>query len=196
MRERIRNEPSADEYAAAREYLEHDYTRHHLTGEPAQAAHRHANEIAHEHKRAPMIALAATSHELQRPPRHLREHQRRERRARGIDARQAAAIRRHGYEDRVPRRRSTREQLSDTVQHAGETTVNLVTSAGGAVADTGWGQLVGELFLWGIALSIGYLLLTGKGPKGVSKLFEGATNVTRAVISPAVDPLNPKGALP
>lgn len=193
MRERIRNEPTAAEYSAAREYLEHDYTRRNLTGAPAQAAHEHAREIEREHRRAPMIALAGTHHELENPPKHLREHQRRERRARGIDAKRAAEIRRRGYEERIPRARGRREQLSDTAAQTRETAAGLVTSGASAVTDTSWGELIGELFLWGMALSIGYLLLTHN--KGVSKLFEGAANVTRAVVSPVVDPLNPKGAL-
>ncbi len=55
-----------------------------------------------------------------------------------------------------------------------------------------WGNLALNLVLGGVVLSIFYLLLTKA--KGASGLVTGASHVVRAVVSPTVDPLNPKGA--
>jgi hypothetical protein len=44
-----------------------------------------------------------------------------------------------------------------------------------------------------MGLSLFYLFLTRAAAAG--KLFQGFTSITRAVVSPVVDPLNPKGAL-
>jgi hypothetical protein len=62
-----------------------------------------------------------------------------------------------------------------------------------AAADVGgWGSLFGQFMLWGIGLSIAYLALTKS--TAIAKLGLGATNIARAVVSPSLDPLNPKGA--
>ena len=63
-----------------------------------------------------------------------------------------------------------------------------------SIGDTGgWADAIGDMFVWGMALSIFYLLLTKAAAAG--KLFEGAATVVRAVVSPVVDPLNPRGAV-
>lgn len=192
----MRKRPSDDERRAAREYLEHDYTRRRLTGPPAEEAHRNAEEIRREHPRARQIALAGGHADLGRLPSHLRRHQLRERAAAGITTRRAAELRRRGYpEQETTRRRTGRERVEDIGDVARQRGGELAATTYNAAADTSWGDLIGQLFLWGVGLSIGYLLLSGKGPTAISKLFVGATTVTRGVISPAVDPLNPKGAL-
>jgi hypothetical protein len=67
------------------------------------------------------------------------------------------------------------------------------SSGAGAAADTNAGELILDVFMWGMLLSLAYLALTKAN--SIAELFKGATTVTRAVISPAIDPLNPKGAL-
>jgi X-X-X-Leu-X-X-Gly heptad repeat protein len=69
----------------------------------------------------------------------------------------------------------------------------LASGAYDAASDTTTGELIEELILGGIGLSLFYLFLTRAAAAG--KLFQGATNVVHAVVSPTVDPLNPKGAL-
>lgn len=69
----------------------------------------------------------------------------------------------------------------------------VVSAAYDAASDTTAGELVGQFVLGGLVLSIFYLFLTRAAAAG--KLFQGATSVVRAVVSPVVDPLNPRGAL-
>jgi hypothetical protein len=72
---------------------------------------------------------------------------------------------------------------------------SLAPNAGAALAAAdvgGWGSLFGQFMLWGIGLSIAYLALTKSS--AIAKLGLGATNIARAVVSPSLDPLNPKGA--
>lgn len=52
-----------------------------------------------------------------------------------------------------------------------------------------WGGLVVDIFLGGVLLSVGYLLLTHA--QGPSRLFSGASKLVANVVSPHVDPLNP-----
>lgn len=55
----------------------------------------------------------------------------------------------------------------------------------------GWGDAISTMFLWGIGLSMAYLLLTHA--KGPSELVTGATTLVTAIVRPTIDPLNPKG---
>ncbi|HWE11183.1 MAG TPA: hypothetical protein VG325_17675 [Solirubrobacteraceae bacterium] len=95
-----------------------------------------------------------------------------------------------------PRQRKLDERSGSSARGAaGRSPLSRAGSAASSAYDaTGsWGQLVGDFFVWGAALSIGYLLITKAAATG--KLFQGITNAVRAVISPHVDPLNPRGAL-
>jgi hypothetical protein len=190
------DQPAQHERDAGRRYLEHDHAANHLTGAPAREANRHARAIDEEHPRARDIALTGTTRELGRLPAHLRRHQLESRRQAGLSDEDVQRIR-HDYrtqplEGRDQRERPLPERTSPSSSVSGDVLDALGTGAS-AVTDSGWGELFGELFLGGILLSIGYLLLTHD--TAVSKLFEGATNVTRAIVSPVVDPLNPKGAV-
>jgi hypothetical protein len=187
--------PAQHERDAARRYLEHSHAAHHLAGKPRLEAERNAQAIDEEHSRARDIALTGTARELGKLPAHLRRHQADERRRAGITTEQAASIR-HEYrsrpesepeeDSRPPVRRERARAAAGAAGRAG-------AAAFDAASDTSTGELVGEIFLWGVGLSLFYLLLTRAG--AVGKLFEGATNIARAVVSPVVDPLNPKGAL-
>lgn len=191
--------PEQHERAAARRYLEHSHTAATMRGGPARVANEHAVAIDEEHPRARDIALTGTARELGPLPPHLRRHQREERDRARITTEQAAAIRREyragpyhepdethpEREPAHPRRERARQVAGGAARHA--------SAAASAAADTSAGELVSDFFLWGAALSVGYLLLTRAA--AVGKLFEGATSVARAVISPVVDPLNPRGAL-
>lgn len=194
--------PAQHERAAARKYLEHSHAAQHLAGKPQIEGERNAQAIDEEHSRARDIALTGTARELGKLPAHLRRHQLEERERAGIGAEETARIR-HEYRSRPeaepespedtpstpPRRERARAAAGATAVTGGRAAAAVYDAA----ADTSTGELVGELFMWGVGLSLLYLLLTRAA--SVGKLFEGATNVARAVVSPVVDPLNPKGAL-
>lgn len=188
---------SGEERQAARDYLEHDYTRHRLSGEPAYIAHENARELENRYPGIRERALAATADELGNLPAHLRRHQMRTRRSTGIDSKRAERIRR-GYR-KEPRPPSERQGANPrpnspartSPSSAGRTVRRYASSAWDAGTGSSWGQLIVQVFTWGMALSIGYLLLTHN--KGASKLAEGASNVTRALVSTRIDPLNPSG---
>jgi hypothetical protein len=193
--------PSQEERRAARRYLEHDYASQHLTGRASREANLHAQQIDETHPRARDIALTGTARELGQLPKHLRAHQRHTREQAGITIEHAARIR-HQYrtqpseprdgEPRAPEARPPAAQrVTDAASQAASTTIDLVGTGASAAADSSWGSLIGEMILGGIGLSIAYLLLTHN--QGASKLFQGATTVTRAIVSPVIDPLNPKG---
>jgi hypothetical protein len=183
---------SQEERDAARRYLEHDHAAQHLDGEAGEEANRHAEELDDRHPRARDIALTGTERELGKLPPHLARHQREARQLAGISTEHAARIR-NAY--RAPEREgsarpvapsSTRRSSRSVASYGG----GLLSSAG----DTGWGSTIVQIFSWGMGLSIAYLLLTRVA--AVSKLAQGATNVARAVVSPAIDPLNPRGVTP
>jgi hypothetical protein len=194
--------PAQHERDAAKRYLEHSHAAQHLAGKPRLEAERNAQAIDEEHSRARDIALTGTARELGKLPAHLRRHQVEERHRAGITTEQAASIR-HEYRTKPeseaepedgssgspPRRAQAQAAAGAAARSAGRAGA----AAYDAAADTSTGELVGEIFLWGVGLSLFYLLLTRAG--AVGKLFEGATNIARAVVSPVVDPLNPKGAL-
>ena len=186
--------PEQHERDAARRYLEHSHAAATLKGRPAEHANEHATAIDEEHPRARDIALTGTARELPGLPAHLRRHQRQERELAGITTDEAAEIRR-GYRAgpyREDRTETEGSRPSPARRAAGHATGHFRDVAG-AAADTSTGELIGEFLMGGMALSIGYLLLTRAAAAG--KLFQGATTAVRAVISPVVDPLNPKGAL-
>jgi hypothetical protein len=197
MSQRKREYPEPHEREAARRYLEHDYAASHLSGRARREGNRNASEIDEQHPRARDIAMTGTRRELGELPKHLKEHQQQLRRHAGITSEESQRIR-HEYrsgpyqedEAEEPEREPGRRDVAGAAARRGG---ELVASGAGQVADTGWGGLIGQLFLWGMALSIGYLMLTRVA--GVSKLWLGATNVARAVVSPVVDPLNPRSAL-
>ncbi|HEX5271320.1 MAG TPA: hypothetical protein VFW33_12560 [Gemmataceae bacterium] len=193
--------PAQHERDAARRYLEHSHAAQHLAGKPRAEAERNAQAIDEEHARARDIALTGTARELGKLPAHLRRHQAEERQRAGITTEQAASIR-HEYRSRPeaepespedapsrPRRERARAAAGAAASGSGRA----AAAAYDAASDTSTGELIGEIFLWGVGLSLFYLLLTRAA--AVGKLFEGATNIARAVVSPVVDPLNPKGAL-
>jgi hypothetical protein len=191
--------PEPHEREAARRYLEHDYASRSLGGTAGREANRNAQAIDEEHPRARDIAMTGTERELGKLPKHLREHQAWSRQRAGITSEHAARIRREyragPYQEpdqpdeppaapAAPARQGARSAAGAALGRAG----GLASTA----ADTSWGQLVGEFFLWGALLSIGYLLITKAAATG--KLFQGGATAVRAVVSPVVDPLNPKGA--
>lgn len=192
--------PAQHERDAARRYLEHDYASEHLSGEPAAEANRNAQAIDEEHDRARDIALTGTARELGKLPSHLRKHQLAARQRAGISAEDTHRIRQEyrrpqsepepdGSRPAPPRRERARAAAGAASHSAGRAGAAVYDAA----SDTSTGDLVGQLFMWGVGLSLFYLVLTRAG--AIGKLFEGATNVARAVVSPVVDPLNPKGAL-
>jgi hypothetical protein len=63
-------------------------------------------------------------------------------------------------------------------------------------ATGGWGSLIMTTILTAGGLAFLYLMVAGKGPQGLARLFSGLSTVLGWIISPTVDPLNPpKGAL-
>lgn len=54
---------------------------------------------------------------------------------------------------------------------------------------SGWGELILDVFLGGVILSLAYLLITHA--KGPSELFNGGSKLVASVIHPTTDPLNP-----
>lgn len=78
-----------------------------------------------------------------------------------------------------------RGAVRSTRQAAGRS-LSLADSASG-----GWGTTIGDAFVWAAGLSIFYLLITKAAAAG--KFALGVTNIARAIVSPHVDPLNPKG---
>jgi hypothetical protein len=196
--------PAQHERDAARRYLEHDHASEHLSGEPAAEANRNAQAIDEEHPRVRDIALTGTARELGKLPAHLRRHQLAARQRAGISSEDAARIRgeyrsppAESEPESEPRARPpARERARAAAGTAAGRAGQAARSTGGLVdaVDTGgWSDLVGQFFLMGAVLSIFYLFLTRAS--AASKLWLGATNVVRAVVSPVVDPLNPKGAL-
>lgn len=191
--------PERHEREAARRYLEHDHAAYNLSGRPAHEANQHATAIDEEHPRARDIALTGTARELGHLPAHLRAHQRRARELAGITAEQARSIRRdyrsgpHQEPDEPPVGPSRRERAVQATRTAATAGRRAGGQAIDTATDSSWGQLFGGLILGGLGLSILYLFLTRAAAAG--KLFQGAATVTRAVVSPVVDPLNPKGAL-
>jgi hypothetical protein len=193
--------PAQHERDAARRYLEHSHAAQHLSGKPRQEAERNAQAIDEEHGRARDIALTGTARELGKLPAHLRRHQVEERQRAGITTEQAATIRHHyrthpeaepePSEGTPPRPR--RERAREAAGVAASAGGRAAAAAYDAASDTSTGELIGYAFIGGIVLSLFYLMLTRVA--AVGKLFEGATNIARAVVSPVVDPLNPKGAL-
>jgi len=186
--------PSRAERDAGRRYLEHSHAAATLKGKPAQAAERNAQAIDEEHEHARDIALTGTARELGQLPPHLRAHQRSERQLAGISTDAAARIR-AGY------RRPPAAEPDDGGEPPTPSRATRVLDARPAsaaagyaseAADTSVGQLIVQVFSWGLALSLGYLLLTRAA--AVGKLFQGAANTTRAIVSATVDPLNPHGA--
>ena len=185
--------PEQHERQAARKYLEHDHAARNLKGEPARIANRNARAIDEEHPRARDIALAGTQRELVDLPQHLRAHQRRIRQEAGLSREQIAEIRREfrsrPYRD--PEQQQQQEERQPRLAPVVDRGVGAIGSGLSTAADTSWGGLLVDLFMAGVGLSIAYLVLTKT--KGVSEIFTGGVNVTRAIISPHLDPLNPKG---
>lgn len=63
-------------------------------------------------------------------------------------------------------------------------------------ATGGYGSIAFKGVLAATGLALLYLVLAGRGPQGLGKLFVGLTNLLGWVINPAVDPLRPpKGAV-
>ncbi len=63
-------------------------------------------------------------------------------------------------------------------------------------ATGGYGSMAFKGVIAAAGLALLYLVLAGRGPQGLGKLFVGLTSVLGWVISPAVDPLRPpKGAV-
>jgi hypothetical protein len=206
--------PSKEERAAARKYLEHDHAARHLGGEPGRIANRHAQEIDEQHSRARDIAMTGTARELEQLPQDLRAHQRTIRREAGITPERAAGIRKEyrsgpaaeanepgrsrPTRSPTPTRAPTRQQRRPPQRiaaAAGAVTQQATTAAAagaGVAADSEWGELAVDIFLAGCALSVGYLFLTK--PAGTSSLMTGAANVVKVLVSPTIDPLNPKGS--
>ena len=212
---RTKQYPERHERDAARRYLEHDYASEHLHGKPAAEANRHAQAIDEEHPRARDIALTGTERELGKLPKHLRAHQLQARSRAGIRPEHVERIRREYRTGpyREPeneettgerRRRILREAPRRAARDAAQTVRTAAPAAAGAAAsgareivqttDDSTGGLISYAILGAIGLSILYLLLTRAA--AIGKLSLGVANVTRAVVSPYVDPLNPKGALP
>lgn len=190
--------PLPHERDAARRYLEHSHAAEHLSGHAAEQANRHATAIDEEHPRARDIALAGTERELGKLPSHLRRHQLAERKRAGLTREQLEEIRREirrppAEPDDGPGERSGRERAREAAGAAAGRAGQLASTAYDAAADTSWGELLGQLVLGGIVLSILYLFLDKAA--GAAQLFKGASNVVHAVVAPGVDPLNPKGAL-
>lgn len=187
--------PERHERDAARRYLEHSHAAATLKGPAARAANRHATAIDEEHPRARDIALTGTARELGELPAHLRRHQREERERAGISTEQAAEIRRQyragPYRDPDDTARDETPPERHPIRDAAAAGARATTTAYSIAADSSWGSLIGQTVLWGMGLSIVYLLLTHD--KAVSELFLGASTIARGVISPATDPLNPKG---
>lgn len=194
---------TAVERDAARRYLEHDHASR-LGGKAGQAANRNAQQIDDQHSRARDIALTGTSRELGELPGALRAHQLKARKEAGISTDQAAKIRteyrtspppddepkgkpegEHEGQNPRPNRQQQAASAGRSVASAGS---GLLDAAGGTSA----GQLITQAFTWAIGLSIGYLLISRIG--AAAGLVDGAVNVTRAVVSPHIDPLNPKPA--
>jgi len=188
------NAPTEQERQAAREWLEHDYARHRLSGEPAHVAHENATQLEQEHPRARDIALTGTEQELGELPAHLRRHQVRRRRATGMDQRQVERIR-SSYRQAAPapRRNRTPSYSPPPRRSAPQQVASSAGDVIGWAGDTGWGSLFLQMVVWGMGLSVAYLLLTHD--TAVSKLALGATNTARAVVSPHIDPLNPGRSL-
>lgn len=89
----------------------------------------------------------------------------------------------------VARPRSTR---STSVTRQARQAVGFVDTATG-----GWGQVISAALIGGFGLSLGYLVLAGRGPIGLGRLFVGGTSALNWIISPNIDPLRPpKGAKP
>jgi hypothetical protein len=180
-----------EERDAARRYLEHDHAAQHLDGEAGEEANRHAEEIDDRHPRARDIALTGTARELGKLPPHLARHQREARQLAGITTEHAARIR-NAY--RAP---DSDEPRRTALTHAPRRGSSVSDYGGGllsAAGDTSWGATITQIFAWGMGLSLAYLLLTRVA--AVSKLAEGATNLARTVVSPTIDPLNPRGVAP
>jgi hypothetical protein len=90
--------------------------------------------------------------------------------------RQRVATRRSSYQaSRTPRFAPTRRTISTIDQAA--------TGGVGAVL---WYGVLGA-----VGLSLLYLVLAGRGPQGVGKLFTGGSNVLNWIIDPTTDPLRP-----
>lgn len=133
------------------------------------------DQAAHEVTQPPQLSNRAKRN-MDEPPRE-EPHERR-----AHSRRPAGSARRRPAPRPAPARHSPARQV--------------VSTAGDALdwaGDTGWGDLIGSIFLSGVGLSIFYLLLTHD--TAVSKLGLGATNIARAVISPHIDPLNPGRSL-
>jgi hypothetical protein len=186
--------PEPHEREAARKYLEHDYAATHLSGAARREGNRNASEIDEQHPRARDIAMTGTARELGELPKHLKEHQQQLRRHAGITSEESQRIR---HEYRSGPYQEEPDEPTPEPQSQPRQSRSLMPSAPSlpSVPDFtgGWGSLLLDFFLWGMALSIGYLMITRIG--AISKLWLGATNVTRAVISPTVDPLNPRSTL-
>lgn len=197
---------SPAEKDAARKYLEHDHAAHSLKGAPAEEANRNAQAIDEEHERARDIALTGTADELGKLPPHLRAHQLRSRKQAGITTEHAARIR-SSYRPRTSSRsragragargsaaaRAPRAPRAPRVNVAIKNTIPGAAPLVNAATGSSLGSLAGQVFLWGMGLSIFYLLLTH--PAGPTGLATGAANVTRALVGVNVDPLNPRGAI-
>jgi len=191
--------PTREEREAARRYLEHDHAARTLGGDAGAEANRHAQEIDEQHPRVRDIAMTGTPRDLGELPAHLRRHQRRIREEAHITPEHAARIRREYRTPPQPesRRRSSSPPAPPTprerADQAATATGRAVSTAASAAGDTEWGGLLYQVFMWGVGLSALYLLLTHA--KGPAELVKGATNVVRGVVSPVVDPLNPKVGL-
>lgn len=74
---------------------------------------------------------------------------------------------------------------------AGRTARRASQAMGDIGTGGGWSTTIGDAFVWAAGLSIFYLVITKAAATG--KLALGASNVVRALVSPHVDPLNPKG---
>ncbi len=187
---------------AARQYLELDYARHSLAGEPAQAAHRQAEEIAAKHEHAQDLALVGTAQDLGEIPKHLRIHQARERKKAGIDKEHAARIRATYRQPAAPTRPRSSSPSSSPAPRPSRTPASPVRrarSAGGRLAgftgasDAGAGATLLTALGWGIGLSILYVALVHA--ERLSTITNGAVRATRAIVAVNVDPLNPHGPL-
>ncbi len=196
--------PSNKERQAARLYLEHDHLASTMRGASAAAATRHAEELDDKYPRVRDIALTGTARELGELPKHLRVHQLHERKLAGISNEDAAALRtryRSGPDEEAHGTELEREgenprpNRTGAARAAAGSAASAVDAGASSVydsaADTDWGALIIEFFTWGAGLSVGFLLISQV--KGTAKLFQGAANLTRAVVVSGVDPLNPRG---
>lgn len=131
--------------------------------------------------------VEAQAHGITEPP--ALSHRAKDNAYGGHEGRQRRSTPHAPKQPRAPRAPAPRSSSSHPARRAS----SAASSAASWAGDTSWGSLFGWMFMAGMGLSVFYLLLTHN--KSVSELALGATNITRAVISPHVDPLNPGRSL-